>query len=92
MSYARKDSQFALRLAQDLHEAGADLWMDLRDIKGGERWDRSIEDALAKCPRLLVVLSPAAVKSNNVVDEVSYALEREFDLITVKNRHNERTN
>jgi hypothetical protein len=75
LSYARKDTQFVLRLVYDLRAGGADLWLDQLDIKQGERWDRAIEDALAKSPRLLVVLSPAAVKSNNVMDEVSFALE-----------------
>jgi hypothetical protein len=76
LSYAREDTQFALRLLFDLRAGGADLWMDQLDIKQGERWDRAIEDALAKSPRLLVVLSPAAVKSDNVMDEVSFALEQ----------------
>jgi len=59
LSYARKDTQFALRLVQDLRAAGADLWMDQIDINKGDHWDSAIGDALAKCPRLLVVLSPA---------------------------------
>jgi TIR domain len=74
LSYARKDTQFALQLLFDLRKRGADLWIDQLDIKQAEHWDSAIEDALAKSPRLLVVLSPAAVKSNNVMDEVSYAL------------------
>jgi len=83
LSYARKDPQFALRFAQDVREGGADLWMDLSGIKSGERWDRSIEDALASCPRLLVVLSPAAVKSTNVMDEMSYALTHKETVLPV---------
>jgi hypothetical protein len=83
LSYARKDSEFVLRLAKDLRAGGVDLWMDQRDLKTGVRWDREIEDALAKCPRLLVVLSPAAVKSNNVMDEVSFALEHRKTVLPV---------
>jgi TIR domain-containing protein len=75
LSYAREDAEFVLRLAKDLRAGGADVWMDQLDIKPGERWDRAVDDALAKCPELLVILSPAAVESINVMDEVSFALE-----------------
>ena len=74
-SYAHEDAQFALRLAKDLRAGGAAVWMDRLDIKPGQRWDRAVEDALAKCPQLLVILSPAATESTNVMDEVSLALE-----------------
>jgi len=45
------------------------------DIETGERWDSSIEKALEKADVLLVVLSKTSVDSNNVMDEVSFALE-----------------
>jgi TPR repeat protein len=74
-SYAHEDAEFALRLAKDLRAGGAAVWIDRLDIKPGQRWDRAIEDALAKCPQLLVILSPDATESTNVMDEVSLALE-----------------
>lgn len=74
-SYAREDSTFALKLAKDLKAAGLSIWIDQLDINPGQRWDRTVEEALASCPRMLVVLSPASVASNNVMDEVSYSLE-----------------
>ena len=39
-SYAREDSAFVLRLANELREAGLNLWLDQLDILGGQRWDR----------------------------------------------------
>jgi hypothetical protein len=75
LSYAREDAEFVLHLAKDLRAGGADVWIDRLDIRPGQRWDRAVEDALAKCPQLLVILSPAAVESTNVMDEVSLALE-----------------
>lgn len=74
-SYARADSQFAQQLARDLKASGAAVWLDQLDIRPGQRWDRAVEDALARCPRMLVILSPSSVDSNNVMDEVSFALE-----------------
>jgi hypothetical protein len=75
LSYARADAEFVLRLAKDLRAAGASVWVDQLDITPGQRWDRAVEDALAKCLELVVILSPAAVESTNVMDEVSLALE-----------------
>lgn len=74
-SYSRKDSEFVLSLAQELREAGADIWLDQLDIEPGTAWDDSIEDALAKSDTLLVVLSKTSVASTNVRDEYSYAIE-----------------
>ena len=74
-SYARKDSAFVLRLAKELREVGVNLWLDQLDILGGQRWDRAVEGALQTCQGIIAVLSPDAMASHNVMDEVSYALE-----------------
>ncbi len=75
ISYSREDSAFVLKLAKDLETAGAKVWLDQLHIKGGERWPVAIEKALEESPQMLIILSPASVASNNVMDEVSYALE-----------------
>ena len=82
-SYAREDSDFVLKLAKELRAAGADLWLDQLDIPAGRRWDRAVEEALEASPCMLVVLSPEAVDSHNVMDEVSYALEEGKQVIPV---------
>jgi len=82
-SYSRDDSDFALRLAEDLKAAGASVWLDQLDIVPGERWDRAVEDALAHCPCMLVILSPASINSTNVMDEVSFALDEKKTVIPV---------
>jgi hypothetical protein len=83
ISYSREDSEFALRLANDLKAAGAAVWLDQLDIAPGQRWARAIEDALNDCPRMVVILSPASVGSTNVDDEVSFALEEKKTVIPV---------
>ena len=62
-SYSRQDSSFVLRLANELRAEGASVWVDQLDIIGGERWDEAVEKALQSCPRMLLVLSPAAIAS-----------------------------
>jgi len=82
-SYCRDDSDFALRLAEDLKAAGAAVWIDQLDIEPGMRWDRAVETALNNCPRMLVILSPVSVESDNVRDEISFALKKQKTIIPV---------
>lgn len=83
ISYARSDGEFALGLAMDLRTAGVDVWVDQIDIAPGDTWDRAVEAALHECTGLLVVLSPTAVDSRSVMDEVSFALEENKRVIPV---------
>src|SRR5262245_16537867 len=85
-SYARADAVFALKLANDLRSAGVNLWIDQLDIPAGDRWDIAVGNALKASPRLLLVLSPAAVESQNVMDEVAFALESNKNIVPVLHR------
>jgi hypothetical protein len=82
-SYSRRDSEFALRLAGDLKAAGKKVWIDQLDIRPGEQWDRAIEKDLARSPMMLVILSPSSVASDNVMDEVSFALRERKRIIPI---------
>ena len=75
LSYSRQDVAFVTRLADDLNAQGVSPWLDQRDISFGKRWDNTIEQALQDCDIVLVVLSPEAVASENVRDELGYALD-----------------
>lgn len=83
ISYSRQDAEFALQLGRDLREAGVHLWIDQLDIPPGGRWDREVERALKACRTLIVVLSPEAVASENVMDEVGYALSESKRVVPV---------
>jgi uncharacterized protein (DUF2252 family) len=83
VSYSRDDSEFAIKLADDLKAGGANVWIDQRDIRPGERWVRAVQDALTNSPSLLVILSPSSVTSTNVDDEVSFAIEEHKTVIPV---------
>ena len=76
LSYSREDAEFAKRLYADLQSADVTVWMDQRDLQIGGRWDRDVQAALEHSTCLLVVLSPASISSENVLDEVSYALDK----------------
>lgn len=72
-----------MNLAKNLREAGANVWLDQLDIQAGSRWDSSIETALKSSQTLLVVLSKRSVESQNVMDEVSFALEEGKTVVPV---------
>jgi len=74
ISYSREDSEFALRLAKDLKAAGAQVWLDQLDVLAGP--DEEIERALIDATRVVLLLSPASVRSGSVSDQVSYALDQ----------------
>lgn len=82
-SYSPEDSEFVFSLAKSLREAGAKVWLDQLDIKPGNRRDESVESALKSSHTLLVILSQSSVKSDKVMDEVSYALEENKNVVPV---------
>ncbi len=75
-SYSRNDAEFVLKLARDLKSQDLDVWLDQLDIMPGSRWDAAVEQALGEAACMLVVLSDTSVKSENVLDEVSYAIKK----------------
>jgi len=75
LSYSRSDQGFALRLAADIRSRGISLWIDQLDIRPSEHWDRAIEQAVRDSRGIVVVLSPRSVASDNVADEVSFAID-----------------
>ena len=83
LSYSRADGDFALRLANDLRSLGVAMWVDRHNIRPSEHWDRAIERAIRSCRNVVVVLSPRAVASENVADEISLAVDAGKPIIPV---------
>src|SRR5512142_2521624 len=86
ISYSRANSNFAVRLAKDLKAAGFDVWLDQLDIPTGARWDDEIERALEKSSIFLIILSPESIESQNVKDEVGYAIDGGKSILPVVTR------
>jgi hypothetical protein len=76
ISYSRVNSDFAVRLAKDLDLAGINAWIDQSDIPTGARWDDTLEKAINDSSVFLVLLSPESTSSENVKDEISYAIDK----------------
>lgn len=83
ISYARQDSKFVLEISKNLKEAGANIWIDQLDIIPGQRWGEAITIALDQCQGMIIFLSPAVTNSNNVLDEINFALEEKRRIIPV---------
>src|SRR6478672_736975 len=83
LSYSRDDESIAMRFAHDLRERGIAMWVDQLDIRPSERWDRAIERAVRDCRGLVVILSPRSVASDNVADEISFAIDHGKSVLPV---------
>jgi hypothetical protein len=57
-SYARKDAEFALKLAGDLRASGVNVWIDQLDIRFGDIEGLVIEKALRDCQGMIAIMSP----------------------------------
>jgi len=82
-NYSRKDTSFALELAMALREKGVRVWLDQLDIGDGESWERGVETAFRSCNGILVLLSPYAVESANVMNEVEQAMDAGKQIIPI---------
>ena len=83
ISYSRKDFKFAIRVANDLKDHGFNVWIDQSNIPGGRHWDDNIEQALNNSCVVVLIVSPASVKSENVKDEISYARDKNIHIIPI---------
>lgn len=83
VSYSRKDTEFVLKLVGDLHDQAIPVWLDQQDIPVGKRWDVAIQEALEQSTHLLFVMSKSSVESQNVLDEVGFALDEHKSIVPV---------
>jgi TIR domain-containing protein len=73
ISYARDDAAYAHRLAEELRRRGFDVWID-KNIRHGERWAATLEQAVRDCAALIVIMTPEAEISEWVRNELKLAL------------------
>ena len=83
ISYSRKDTGFARKLAGDLEKAGYEVWWDLTDLRGGDDWPRVIPAAIEASQYVIVVLSPNSATSDWVEKEYTQALSLHKKIIPI---------
>jgi hypothetical protein len=74
ISHAPKDSDWAHQLVEQLTAAGLKVWDSSTDLLPGVDFTREVSRALDRADFLVVLISPAAVKSEWVRREIQYAL------------------
>jgi len=77
LSYASADRPIVRRLADALETRGWSVWWDNRSLRGGQHFDRIIEEAIFTAKVVIVVWSKISVESGWVRDEALLALEEE---------------
>lgn len=74
--HAYEDGEIAHRLAGDLRNEGWRVWIAPESISPGERWVDAINHGLQTSGAFLLVMTPAAVASRWVRDEMGYAIDQ----------------
>jgi len=75
ISYARENREFVDRAVVLLKAGGVKVFIDVNDIKYGEKWEVVLNDSICKCERMLVFWSSAASQSDWVKREWRLAVE-----------------
>jgi TIR domain-containing protein len=81
ISYSHKDTDFASKVTKNLENEGYDIWLDRMDIQTGSRWDDEIVKGLDASQIFMVLLSNTSVASQNVKDEISYAIDHNKSIV-----------
>ena len=77
ISYDSSDTKLAHRIAGDLQRAGARVWIAPSSIHAGESWIDAINRGLEGSSAVVVLLTPRAIDSMWVRQEVNAAIARE---------------
>lgn len=83
ISYSRSDLHTVRPLAAQLRKIGVQTWVDLEDLRPGERWKNAIDEALASSTAMVYCLSPLTLESAWTSVELKAALNRNMPIIPV---------
>eukprot|EP01031_Cornospumella_fuschlensis_P052996 gene52996-64740_t len=83
LSYSRGNLLMVRALAAELRRMGHRTWMDLENLRPGERWRDAIERALVDCTAMVYCISRLSVASAWTSVELRAALARGVPVIPV---------
>lgn len=81
-SYAHLDSNIVFPEIIRFQEQGYNVWYD-EGIAPGNEWPEEIANALLNCSLFVVFITPRAVESKNVRNEIYYALHNNIPVIAI---------
>jgi hypothetical protein len=74
ISYSRQDTEAAHELVSELEKAGVSVWLDIAEIRPGDRWQSMIQEELRKARVMVVLLTPSSLASQWTYFEVGAAV------------------
>ncbi len=83
LSYSRRDTEYVSNLVEALRKQNFDVWFD-KNIRTGTDWDDTIEQELKNADGIVLVLSKTSCVSENVKDEMSFAIGLDKPVIPIK--------
>jgi len=75
LSHSSKDDDFIRQLRQALADFGQEVWIDSRQLRGGDPLWPDIQNAIAAATTYAVLVSPAALQSKWVGKELQHAVK-----------------
>jgi len=57
LSYASQDAEAARKICDALRAAGAVVWFDRSELRGGDAWDAKIRTQIKECALFVPVIS-----------------------------------
>jgi len=82
ISYSHKDSPVVFKEITGLYHAGYRIWYD-EGIDPGNEWPDEVAQALEKSSFFIVFISPNSINSQNVKNEINFALNKHKPFLAV---------
>lgn len=73
ISYAHTDHSIVSKVIDGLKKSGLEVWND-SEVLPGDNWAAEVDKALKESEAMVVMLTPASLRSNQVRREIDYAL------------------
>jgi len=81
ISHTSADDDFVRELRIKLELSGLKVWVDSRSLRGGNKLEKEIEQAILDASNVIAVLSPRTINSPWVRKEIQFAENNEHDVI-----------
>ena len=81
ISHTSADDDFVRELRVKLERSGVAVWVDSRNLRGGNKLEKEIEQAILDASHVIAVLSPRTINSPWVRKEIQFAENNEHNVI-----------
>jgi hypothetical protein len=82
ISYSHRDSEKVFSIIRKFNDSGYRIWYD-EGIDPGNEWPEEIGTALSACALFVVFISPRSAISENVRNEINFALAKKLPVIVI---------